>query len=114
MARLSWLPFAFLLVLTVFSFAIQTAGGEGSLHLQGKLYIQFDKSSIVRTRAMSDARRQVIRAHVWNSATIAAKGVCVFLRAIMAIMENADATTISRLRKAHINALDFSSFPIEM
>ncbi|KAK8662046.1 hypothetical protein V6N13_091634 [Hibiscus sabdariffa] len=93
MARLSWLPFAFLLVLTVFSFAIQT---------------------IVRTRAMSDARRQVIRAHVWNSATIAAKGVCVFLRAIMAIMENADATTISRLRKAHINALDFSSFPIEM
>ncbi|KAL4386399.1 hypothetical protein GQ457_09G026890 [Hibiscus cannabinus] len=36
MARLSWLPFAFLLVLTVFSFSIQTAnaGGEGSLRLQ--------------------------------------------------------------------------------
>ncbi|KAK8662047.1 hypothetical protein V6N13_091635 [Hibiscus sabdariffa] len=34
MARLSWLPFGFLLVLTVFSFAIQTAGGEGSLRLQ--------------------------------------------------------------------------------
>ncbi|KAK8671414.1 hypothetical protein V6N13_038010 [Hibiscus sabdariffa] len=142
MARLSWLPFAFLLVLAVFTFAIQTAGGEGSLGLQGKLHIQFDKSSvirrfvhrwsrvlekenvvlmelmlcaqIVRTRAMFDARRQVIRAHAWSSATIAAKGVCVFLRAITAIMENVHATTISRPRKAHTNALDFADFQLKM
>ncbi|KAE8688047.1 putative Late embryoproteinsis abundant protein group 8 protein [Hibiscus syriacus] len=35
MTRFSWAPFAFFFVLAVFTFTIQTAGGEGSLFLQG-------------------------------------------------------------------------------
>ncbi|KAK6255188.1 hypothetical protein SCA6_016493 [Theobroma cacao] len=124
MARLSWLPFAFFLILAL-GFAIQTAnaGKEGSLRLEGKMPCNLSqtpfaiflpcfltkliiKSVIVQTvprPAMVGVRKHITGSHVCSSATIAARVVCAFPPERMATGRNVHATTASKPRKARIN-----------
>ncbi|KAK8597951.1 hypothetical protein V6N13_095344 [Hibiscus sabdariffa] len=69
-------------------------------------------SKIVQTRAVFGVRKRITRSRVCSTATIAARGVCVFRQGIMATPENVPVTTTSRLKKARINVLDFVSSEI--
>ncbi|XVE81351.1 hypothetical protein DITRI_Ditri15bG0056800 [Diplodiscus trichospermus] len=58
----------------------------------------------VKVHASIDARQHLTRSHVYSSATIAARDVCVFLLVHMGIGRNVHATTKSKRRKVPISA----------
>ncbi|KAF3457693.1 hypothetical protein FNV43_RR02351 [Rhamnella rubrinervis] len=66
-----------------------------------------DAFDTVDKHAIIGVLRHHTRSHVYSFATSAVQSVCVFHQALMAIRRNALATTIGKLRKGVLSALNY-------